>query len=138
MSLSWYQVYAATETTGDMTMRTTCWAATVTGGYLLRAERDFLYKAYLPAMPKSAMAFVAATAPTTVSLSEESSQSSTTTDPDDGDVTFTLTDKTYLLTPLDGGVSPIGTARLYLSTRLVRLVDNGLTASHDVSLAVVP
>lgn len=138
MALTWTSHYSATETQGDFQLKTQILIAPAGSGYLLRVERELLYKGYLPVMPKTALAYVAAGVPTTLTVSEESSTTATTTDPENDDVSFIMTDKTYLITPRDGSNNPIGTARGYLSTKFVRLPAEGLTGSHDLALAVVP
>lgn len=137
MAITWSSLYSNTETQGDLKLTTTIHQATVSGGYLLRAQTMVLYKNKVPTMPKTALVFVPLTQPSSIAISNESSDTSVTySDTDLGN--FTVDDKTDLITPKDGSNNPIGTGRIYMTTRLIRPSGTGLSGSVDIALEYVP
>lgn len=136
MTISWTDLYTNTETVGDLALKTKLSIASVSGGYLFRAQQELVYQSYLPVMPRVAVCFVPATAPASISQSTETTATTTYTDPDDN--TFDLIDELIAITPKNGGGTPIGTTQIYLSTRLVRPSGTGVSGSLDLSLEYVP
>lgn len=123
MAITWTQVGSTATVSSDaLDAITKIYVGPVTGGYLVRADQYLKIKpANFPVSPKTAVAFVAGTVPTSISWSLEALADEESAA--DG-YTSKLTRATLMGTPLDHLSNPIGTTKIYLLEQTQTLNDD--------------
>lgn len=134
MAITWTQVGSTTTVSSEiLDAITKIYVGAVTGGYLVRADQYLKIKPdNFPVAPKTAVAFVAGTVPTSISWSIEALADEEVTV---GENTSKVSRATLMGTPLDNLSNPIGTTKIYLLEQ-TQTLNNDPTGGQSVALAV--